>query len=75
MDIHRVFFNSHEEAADAWLGGDSPWVRRIIGITLPAQVGSLYNEGIWGSDAAVWRGKDPVWTTESDHAQRTSFLL
>ena len=26
-------FNSHEEAADAWLGGDSPWVRRIIGIT------------------------------------------
>ena len=24
MDTHRVVFNSHEEAADAWLGGDSP---------------------------------------------------
>ena len=75
MDTHRVVFNSHEEAADAWLGGDSPWVRRIIGITPAPQVGSLYNEGIWDSDAAVWRGKDVVRTTESDHAQRTSFLL
>ena len=75
MDTHRVVFNSHEEAADAWLGGDSPWVRRIIGITTAPQVGSLYNEGIWDSDAAVWRGKDVVRTTESDHTQRTSFLL
>ena len=70
-----MVFNSHEGAADAWLGGDSPWVRRIIGITPAPQVGSLYNEGIWDSDAAVWRGKDVVRTTESDHAQRTSFLL
>ena len=53
-----MVFNSHEEAADAWLGGDSPWVRRIIGITPAPEVGSLYNEGIWDSDAAVWRGKD-----------------
>ena len=53
MDTHWVVFNSHEEAADAWLGGDSPWVRRIIGITPAPQVGSLYNEGIWDSDAAV----------------------
>ena len=75
MDTHRVVFNSHEEAADAWLGGDSPWVRRIIGITPAPRVGSLYNEGIWDSDAAVWRGKDVLRTTESDHAQRTSFLL
>ena len=75
MDTHRVVFNSHEEAADAWLGGDSPWVRRIIVITPAPQVGSLYNEGIWDSDAAVWRGKDVVRTTESDHARQTSFLL
>ena len=75
MDTHWVIFISHEEAADAWLGGDSPWVRRIIGITPAPQVGSIYNEGIWDSNAAVWRGKDVVRTTESDHAQRTSFLL
>ena len=75
MDTQQVAFNSHEEAADAWLGGDSPWVRRIIGITPAPQVGSLYNEGIWDSNAAVWRGKDVVRTTESDHAQRTPFLL
>ena len=75
MDTHRVVFNSHEEAADAWLGGDSPSVCRIVGITPAPQVGSLYDEGIWDSDAAVWRGKDVVQTTELDHAQRTSFLL
>ena len=75
VDTHRVVFNSHEEAADAWLGGDSSWVRRIIGITPAPQVGSLYNEGIWDSDAAVRRGKDVVRTTESDHVQRTSFSL
>ena len=50
-------------------------MRRIIGITPAPRVGSLYNEGIWDSDAAVWRGKDVVRTTESDHTQRTSFLL
>ena len=75
MGTHRVVFNSHQEAADAWLGCDSLWVRRIIGITPAPQVGSLYNEGIWDSDTAVRRGKDVVRTTESDHAQRTSFLM
>ena len=70
-----MVFNSQEEAADAWLGGESPRVRRIIGITPASQVGSLYNEGIWDADAAVRRGKDVVRTTESDHAQRTCFLL
>ena len=50
-------------------------MRRIIGITPAPKVGSLYNEGIWDSDAGVWQGKDVVRTTESDHAQRTSFLL
>ena len=65
MDTNRVVFNSHAEAADAWLGGDSPWVCRIIGITPAPQVGSLYNEGIWDSDTAVWRGKDVVRKTKT----------
>ena len=61
--------------ASVLLGGDSPWVCRIIGITPAPQIGTLYNEAIWDSDARVWMGKDVVWTTESDHEQRTSFLL
>ena len=69
MDTHQVVFNSHEEAADAWLGGDSPWVRCSIGITPAPQVESLYNEGIWDSDAAgggakTWSGP-PSRTTHS----------
>ena len=67
--------DARDHPADVWLGGDSPWVLRIIGISPAPQVGSLYNEAIRDSDARVWMGKDVVRTTESDHEQRTSFLL
>ena len=70
-----MVYEGRDHPADVWLGGDSPWVRRIIGISPAPQVESLYNEGIWDSDARVWMGRDVVRTTESDHEQRTSFLL
>ena len=70
-----MVYDACDHPADVWLGGDSPWVRRIIGISPAPQVGSLYNEATWDCDARVWMGKDVVWTFESDHEQRTSFLL
>ena len=57
------------------------WVETPLGCVAsfgasPApEVGSLYNDAIWDSDARVWMGKDVVRKTESDHEQRTSFLL
>ena len=70
-----MVYDACDHPADVCLGGDSPWVCCIIGNSPAPQVGSLYNEAIWDSDARVWMGKDVVRTTESDHVQRTSFLL
>ena len=75
VDTKQVVYDARDHSADVWLGGDSPWVRCIIGISPAPQVGSRYNEAIWDFDARVWMGKDVVRTTESDHAQRTSFLF
>ena len=75
MNTKRAVYDSRDYPADVWLGGNSPWVCRIIGISMAPQVGSLYNEAIRDSHARVWLGKDVVGTTESDHEQRTSFLL
>ena len=75
VDTKQLVYDARDHPADFWLGGDSPWVRRIIGISPARQVGSLYNEAIGDSDAHDGMGKDAVRTTESDHEQRTSFLL
>ena len=74
MDTEHKVYNARDHQSDVWLRGDSPWVRRIIGISPATQVWSLYNEAIWDCDARVWMGKDVVPTTESDHEQQTSFL-
>ena len=53
---------------------DNLFQRLSGGVSAP-QIGSLYNEAIRDSDARVWIGKDVVRTAESDHEQRTFFLL
>ena len=70
-----MVYDTRDHPAGVWLAGDSPWVRGINGISPAPQVGSLYYEAIWDSDACVWLGEDLVRTTESDHEQRKSFLL
>ena len=74
VDTKQVVCAS-KHPADVWLGGASPWVRRIIGISPARQVGSVYDEAILDSNARVWMGKDVIRTTKSDHEHRTSFLL
>ena len=75
MDTKQVVHDARDHPADVWFGGDTPWVRRIIGISPAPQVWSLYNKAIWDCDARVLMGKDVVRTTDSDHEQRTSFFL
>ena len=75
VDTKQVVYDAHNHPGDVSLGGDSSWVRRIIGISTAPQVGSPYKEAIGDFDAGVWMGKDVVRTTESDHEQRTFFFL
>ena len=53
VDTKQVVHDARDHPADVWLGGDSPRVCGIIGISPAPQVGSLYNEPIWDSDARV----------------------
>ena len=42
--------------ADIEVGGDQPWVRRMVGISTCPQVASLYNEAVRKGDE--WEGAD-----------------
>ena len=64
MDTEQVVYDARDHPADVPFREDSPWVRRIIVISLALQVASLYNESIWDCDAGIWMGKDVVRTTE-----------
>ena len=36
------------------IGGDQPFVRRLIGVSTSPLVGSIYNMGVWDKVAAAW---------------------
>ena len=36
------------------LGGDQPFIRRLIGVSTSPQLGSNYNMGVWDKAAATW---------------------
>ena len=36
------------------IGGDQPFVRRLIGVSTSPMVGSIYNIGVWDKVAAAW---------------------
>ena len=36
------------------VGGDQPFVRRLIGVSMSPVVGSIYNMDVWDKVAAAW---------------------
>ena len=48
------------------LGGDQPWLRRLLGIIVPPQVGSIFNEAVRDNTAKRWNGITAPRTTQSD---------
>ena len=36
------------------LGGDQPFIRRLMGASTSPQVGSIYNMGVWDKAATAW---------------------
>ena len=53
----QVVCDTRDPPADVRLGGDSPWVCRIIGISPSPQAGSVNNEAIWEFN---WLANDRV---------------
>lgn len=69
----RFLWGSVSIPAELFLGGDSPWLRRILGISTCPQVGSLYNEGVW-DNILGWVRAHIRRTLTSDLAHYTDFL-
>ena len=42
--------------AEVLLGGDQPWLRRLLGISVAPQVGSIFNEAVRDNTAKQWNG-------------------
>ena len=48
------------------LGGDQPWLRRVLGISLLSQLGSVFNQAVRDNTAEQWNGVAARRTTESE---------
>ena len=52
--------------AEVLLGGDRPWLRRLLGISVAHQVGSIFNKALRDNTAKHWNGIASWRTTQSD---------
>ena len=48
------------------LGGDQAWLRRLLGISVAFQVGTIFNEAVRDNTAKRWNGVAARRTTQSD---------
>ena len=56
-----------------WIGGDLPWLKRLLGISPCPQVASLYHEGVWDPVEKVYKGWEVRRTDASDKAHRAEY--
>ena len=59
--------------ARVFVGGDLPWLKRLLGISTAAQVASLYNEAVKQKGASTYTGCGTRRTTESDAAHKAEY--
>ena len=57
------------------LGGDLPWLRRLLGISVAPQVGSIFNEAMCDNTAKRWNGVTAWRTTLSDVNNHCRYLV
>ena len=53
--------------------GDQPFVQRLIGVSTPPMVGSIYNMGVWDKVAAAWVNVATRRTLDREHAARVRY--
>ena len=52
-DCKKFYWGTKWVPAELVIGGDQPFVRRLIGISISPMVGSIYNMGVWYKVAAA----------------------
>ena len=55
------------------IGGDQPFVRRLIGVSTSPLVGSIYNMGVWNKVAAAWVNVATRRTSAREEAARRRY--
>ena len=61
--------------AEVLLGGDQPWLRRLLGISVAPQVESIFNEAVRDNTAKQWNGIGARRTTQSDANNHRRYLM
>ena len=64
-----------QHAGAVLLGGDQPWLRRLLGISVGPQVGSIFNEAVWDNTAKRWNGAAARWTMQSKATHHRRYLV
>ena len=75
MDTGLLQWGASKEEAKVMLGGDQPWTRRVIRVSMCPQLDSMLNEGIWNAQKKTWEGRANPRTMEGDEANYPAFLL
>ena len=57
------------------LGGDQPWLRRLLGISVAPQVWSIFNKALRDNTAKQWNGIAARRTTRSDANNHRRYLM
>ena len=66
IDCKKLYWCDGWVPAAVLLGGDQPWLRRLLGISMAPQVGSIFNQAVRDNMAKRWNGVAARRTTESD---------
>ena len=66
IDCKKFYRRDRWVPAAALLGGDRPWLRRLLGINVAPQVGSMFNEAVRDNTAKRWNGVTARRITQSD---------
>ena len=57
------------------LGGDQPFIRRLMGVSTSPQVGSIYNMGVCDKAAAAWLRADVRRTLDNEATARHQYQV
>ena len=74
INCKKFYWCSSWVPAAVLLGGDQPWLRHPLGISVTPQVGSIFNEAVRDNTAKQWNGIAARRTTGSDANNHGCYL-
>ena len=75
VDCKKYYWCDSWVPAAVLLGGDQPWLRRLLGISVAPQLGSIFNEAVRDNTAKQWNAIAARRTTQSDASNHRRYLV